>query len=256
MKRVLTALVLIPFAVYTIFFGPPWFFILSATAMAGLCFYEFSGLVEANGIEPPGLSGGLLGVTMMIDVSFIRLVALGSLVLAMRLKDLSSAMASAAATVLGAAYIFGAWRCAIDLRAINPNWIFYAVAINWAGDVAAYYVGRLIGKHKLAPRVSPGKTWEGTFGSIAAAVVFGLAFRHWLLAEMPLWQIIALSVVANIAGQLGDLVESALKRGAGVKDSGTLLPGHGGWLDRLDSSLFTLPVVYGALVFLNRTASL
>ncbi len=252
MKRVLTALVLIPFAVYTIFFGPPWFFIAVATAMAALCFYEFSGLVEANGIEPPGLSGGLLGVTLMFDVSFIRLVALGSLVLALRLKDLSSAMASAAATVLGAAYIFGAWRCAIDLRAINPNWIFYAVAINWAGDVAALYVGKLLGKHKLAPRVSPAKTWEGTFGSIAAAIVFGLAFRRWLLPNAPLWQIIALSVVANIAGQLGDLTESALKRGAGVKDSGTLLPGHGGWLDRLDSSLFTLPVVYGALRFFAR----
>jgi phosphatidate cytidylyltransferase len=255
MKRVLTALVLVPFTVYTIFFGPQWFFILVATAMAALCFFEFSGLVEANGIEPPGLAGGLLGVTMMFDVSFIRLVAIGSLLLALRLKDLATAMAHAAATVLGAAYIFGAWRCAIDLRAIHPNWIFYAVAINWAGDIAAFYTGKVFGKHKLAPRISPAKTWEGTFGSIAAAVVFGLAFRHWLLPQVPLWGMVGLSIVTNIAGQLGDLTESALKRGAGVKDSGTMLPGHGGWLDRLDSNLFTLPVVYAALMFLNRSAS-
>jgi phosphatidate cytidylyltransferase len=220
--------------------------------MAALCFFEFSGLVEANGIEPPGLSGGLLGVTMMFDVSFIRLVAIGSLILAVRLKDLASAMAYAGTTVLGAVYIFGAWRCAIDLRAVNSSWIFYAVAINWAGDIAAYYFGKAFGKHKLAPRISPAKTWEGTLGSIAAAIAFGLAFRYWLLPHMPLWQIVALSVVTNIAGQLGDLTESALKRGAGVKDSGTLLPGHGGWLDRLDSSLFTLPVVYAAVMFLNR----
>jgi phosphatidate cytidylyltransferase len=125
----------------------------------------------------------------------------------------------------------------------------FALAVNWVGDVAAFYVGRSIGKHKLAPRISPAKSWEGALASLVAAVIFGYAFFRYVQPAIALAHMLALSVIANAVGQIGDLAESAIKRGAGVKDSSTLLPGHGGFLDRLDSSLFTMPVVYYYLAY-------
>jgi phosphatidate cytidylyltransferase len=251
MKRVFTTLALVPFALYAIFWGPPWFFLASAMAMALFCYAEFSNIIKAYGIEAPGIPGAVIGLTLFADIAYVRFVAIAALVLSLRLRDLSKSLAYAAAMTIGAVYIFGAWRCAIDLRALSPNWLLFALSINWVGDIAAYYSGRTFGKHKLAPRISPGKTIEGTIGSLAAAAAFGAAFGNWWPAglSLPIW--IGLAVVTNAAGQLGDLTESALKRGAGMKDSGTLLPGHGGWLDRLDSSLFTLPVVYTALQWLR-----
>jgi len=147
--------------------------------------------------------------------------------------------------------VFGAWRCAVDLHTIGVQWLLFALAVNWVGDIAAFYVGRSLGKHKLAPRISPGKSWEGSIGSMAAAVIFGYAFFLHVMPALPLAHMVALSLLANAAGQVGDLAESAMKRGAGVKDSSALLPGHGGFLDRLDSSLFTMPVVYYYLRFLG-----
>jgi phosphatidate cytidylyltransferase len=146
--------------------------------------------------------------------------------------------------VLGVVYIFGSWKFAVLLRAANAHWLVYALALNWVGDIAAYYVGRSVGRHKLAPRVSPKKSWEGAAASLAASVVFGGFYLGRFLPAVPLAQSLALSAAANVAGQFGDLSESALKRGAGVKDSSSLLPGHGGWLDRVDSTLFALPIVY------------
>jgi phosphatidate cytidylyltransferase len=105
-------------------------------------------------------------------------------------------------------------------------------------------VGRAIGKHKLAPTISPGKSWEGAIASVAGSVIFGLLYVGHFVPQIALWQVAIIAAVANVAGQFGDLAESALKRGSGLKDSSNLLPGHGGFLDRLDSSLFALPVVY------------
>jgi phosphatidate cytidylyltransferase len=122
-----------------------------------------------------------------------------------------------------------------------------ALLVSWAGDTAALYVGRTLGRHKLAPRVSPSKTWEGTIGSVIGAVVAAGIYAHYLIPSEPLWKVLAIAAAGNIAGQLGDLCESAFKRGAGMKDSGTTLPGHGGWLDRIDSSLFSIPVVYAVV---------
>jgi len=130
------------------------------------------------------------------------------------------------------------------LRDISPYWLLFAMAINWVGDTGAYYVGKNIGMHKLADRISPGKSWEGAVASVVVAIVFGVAYIHHFFPQMSLVEAMALPLLANISGQIGDLAESALKRGAGVKDSGTLLPGHGGMLDRVDSTLFTMPVVY------------
>jgi phosphatidate cytidylyltransferase len=252
MKRVLTALALIPFALFSIFWAPPWLFATIAALMAFACYYEFTGLAAANGVTGPLWSGFGLGVLFLFDPALVRLFPIVVLSLALRLADLAKAMSFAAATILGVLYVFGAWRCAIDLRAISPYWILFALAINWVGDIGAFYVGRTFGKHKLSPRVSPGKSWEGAAGSIVGAVLFGIAMQRQFGLGVSLPEMVGLSVLCNIAGQLGDLAESALKRSAGMKDSGTLLPGHGGFLDRLDSSLFTMPVVFYSLPFLTK----
>jgi len=167
-----------------------------------------------------------------------------ALSLALRAGDLRAAIVRAAFLLLGVAYIFGCWRFAPLLAAQNRYWLLYALVLNWLGDIGAYYVGRSLGRHKLAPIVSPGKTWEGAAASLGASLFFGFFFLHWAIPAVLPAAALALTAGANVAGQFGDLCESALKRGAGVKDSGSLLPGHGGWLDRVDSTLFTLPVVY------------
>jgi len=248
MKRVVTALLLIPFFCYIALWAPQWVFLVTTVAMAVMCFREYSELVALHGIAKPGLFGHVAGVLLLLlprkDGAFFVLIAILAMSLALRSRVMTQALPDAAALLLGVAYIFGSLRCAIELRAISPYWLFFALSLNWAGDIAALYVGRMFGRHKLAPEVSPAKSWEGSIGSVVASVIYGAFYFRWLLPATPLGEALGLTVVANVAGQLGDLCESAIKRGAGVKDSGNLLPGHGGWLDRLDSSLFALPVVY------------
>jgi phosphatidate cytidylyltransferase len=162
----------------------------------------------------------------------------------MRMNDLAKSLPRTALLLVGVVYVFGCWRYAVLLRNVSPYWLLFALALSWVGDIAAYYVGRSLGRHHLAPRVSPKKSWEGSAASVAASVIFGWWFVRWTLPQVPAWHAVLLAALGNAAGQLGDLVESAIKRGAGVKDSGTILPGHGGFLDRVDSTLFALPVVY------------
>jgi len=248
MKRVVTALLLIPFFCYIILWAPQWAFLVTVAAVAVLCFREYSELAALQGIAKPGLFGYAAGLLLLFlpgkDEAFFVLVALLAMALALRSREMARALPDAAALLLGVVYVFGSLRCAVELRAINPYWVFFAFSLNWAGDIAALYAGRLLGRHKLAPHVSPGKSWEGSIASTVASVVYAAFFIPSLLKTTPLAEALGLTVVANVAGQFGDLCESAIKRGAGVKDSGNLLPGHGGWLDRLDSSLFALPVVY------------
>jgi phosphatidate cytidylyltransferase len=174
----------------------------------------------------------------------LTLFAMAVLALAMRAGDLRQSLPRASVTLLGVVYVFGTWRFAVLLRAENPYWLMFALALSWVGDIAAYYVGRSLGRHRLAPRVSPNKSWEGSVASVAASMLFGWLFLRAALPMVPVWHALALAAAGNVAGQIGDLAESAIKRGAEVKDSGTILPGHGGFLDRVDSTLFALPVVY------------
>ncbi len=148
----------------------------------------------------------------------------------------------------GLVYIGGAWVCAYCLRLANPHWLLFAFLLCWAGDTAALYVGKNFGRHKMAPKISPGKTWEGAAGSVAGGVLAGVLYAHYLIPSASLGMVLAIAAAGNIAGQVGDLVESAYKRWGGVKDSGSSLPGHGGWLDRIDSSLLAIPVVYAMVV--------
>jgi phosphatidate cytidylyltransferase len=248
MKRVLSALVLVPAMTYVILWAPEWLFFAVVSVIALICFHEYSGIVAAQGIEAPGILGYAAGLMLLFvrqwELLFVTVLALGALALALRFADLTKSLLYSSALLLGVLYIFGAWRCAFGLRAASPHWLFFALVLNWVGDTAAYYVGRKFGRHKLAPVISPKKSKEGAAASICASMLFGVLYMRAFLPDVPVLDVLVLAALANMAGQIGDMAESALKRGAGVKDSGTLLPGHGGWLDRVDSSLFAMPVVY------------
>lgn len=256
MRRLLTAAVLIPFILWTVLKAPAWVFFFVVVAVAEICYHEFGGIARAAGFGRLPVIGYLTGLAILFtppEHAWIAavLIALLALTLSLRSPNLATAFPQAAILTLGQLYIFGALRATIPLRAISPYWLVFGLALNWIGDAGAFYVGRKIGKHKLAPRASPGKSWEGAAASVMVSVIFGALFLPRVIPGVSIGEAALLAIAVNIAGQLGDLAESALKRGAGVKDSGTLLPGHGGLLDRLDSSIFALPVLYGILRLLR-----
>jgi phosphatidate cytidylyltransferase len=249
MKRVLTALFLVPISVYAALFAPRWFFFAIIAIVALLCFREYAAITES--FAPLGYVAGLLVLIATPDQMFQLLVlsALAAMCLTLSADDPGKAFTRTASLILGIVYIFGSWKTGILLHDINPNWLMFGLMVNWVGDTGAYYVGKNFGKHKLAPLISPGKSWEGAAASVVTGVAFGLIYLPLTIRGTSLFRAGLLALAANVAGQLGDLAESAIKRGAGVKDSGDLLPGHGGMLDRVDSTLFALPVLYSLLRF-------
>jgi phosphatidate cytidylyltransferase len=255
MKRVLTSAVLIPLALYLVLWAPLPLLVAATAAFAFGCFHEYRGLAAAYGLStfgPVGYAAGLAVLVLPGDLfPLVVLIALLALSAALGSRNLRTALPSAAALVFGILYTFGAWKFALLLHRLDAYWLLFALVLNWVGDVSAYYVGSAFGRKKLAPSISPGKTWVGAAASLVAAGVFGWFYMSGLLPQVPPAARIPLAIAANAAGQIGDLAESAIKRGAGVKDSGTLLPGHGGLLDRLDSTMFTLPVVYALVVLLR-----
>jgi len=254
MKRVLTALVLVPIGVYSALFAPEWVTAGVIALVACLCFREYAAITGS--FAPLGFAAGLLLLLAPVDKAWLILLlsAIASMCLPLAAVDLEKSFLRAGTLMLGVLYVFGSWKTAILLRAVHEpplhhlsagrHWLMFGLMVNWIGDTGAFYVGRKFGRHKLAPVVSPGKSWEGAAASAATGVVFGLIYLPLAIAGTSLLKAAGLALAANIAGQLGDLAESAIKRAAGVKDSGTLLPGHGGALDRLDSTLFALPVLY------------
>lgn len=253
MKRILTALVLAPFAIFVIFGGQLLLVQTAIATIATLCAIEFRNLIGRFEFEKPlfaALGIGLCLLLLPLPYAFPVLMVGTLLMLALMLRssEMRLTLPSAGAAMLGIIYVFGSWKSAILLWRIDPHWLLMALAINWVGDSAALGVGRLIGRHKMAPVISPAKSWEGAAGSLVVSSALAVAYIRWFSPETPLWLALLLAAFANMAGQVGDLAESALKRGAGVKDSGSMLPGHGGWLDRLDSSLFSMPVVYTILL--------
>ena len=131
----------------------------------------------------------------------------------------------------------------------GPRLLLFALVITWAGDTTAYFVGRAMGKHPLAPHISPKKTWEGSIGGMVGSLLVAWGFSYWI--RIPLGHLVAMAVIGNVAGQMGDLLESAYKRSSGVKDSGGLLPGHGGVLDRIDALILCIPVIWYYVVLVN-----
>jgi phosphatidate cytidylyltransferase len=249
MKRLLTALVLIPVVTWVILWANYWVFLAVLIAVAVLCYYEYTGIAEGYGFGRLSVLGYGAGVLLLVWQTeawpLIVVLALMALAAAMRADNLSKSLPRAALLLMGVVYVFGCWKWALELRQYySHQWLMYALLLNWAGDSGAYYVGRTFGRHKMAPRVSPKKSWEGAAASVVTSVLIGGAYLFHFIPGTGIAAAIGLTMVANAAGQLGDLAESAIKRGASVKDSSDMLPGHGGLLDRVDSTLFTLPVIY------------
>ena len=177
----------------------------------------------------------------------VPLLVMLALVLVLRPpRSLDKVLPGAAATVLGILYVGLPMALLADLRRLpdGPKWVLYVLLLTWISDTAAYFAGRLVGRHRMSPRISPGKTWEGALASLAAGVAFGILYPAYLLAGVSLMWSATTAVAVNLTGQVGDLAESALKRSAGVKDSSTILPGHGGFLDRVDALLFAVPTLW------------
>jgi len=288
LKRIATAVVLIPIVVVLVLRAPVPVLAVVAGMVALLTIHEFLKLTETYGVQPMGwpsyLFTALFFVTLAIgaggDTPLLStgkfLVTLGFaaaiapfifLTRAMREGDLRGGYPAAAASVFAFAYIALPMGMLVQLRQqwAGAFYLLYLLLVVWAGDIFAYFVGRAIGRHLMAPRVSPKKTWEGAAASLVASVGVGwLLFSHadrlssalmrvglitrpggmWGLETPGLGPVILLTIAVNVAAQLGDLVESLIKRGAGVKDSGALLPGHGGMLDRIDALLFAAPVLW------------
>ncbi|HET9533018.1 MAG TPA: phosphatidate cytidylyltransferase [Blastocatellia bacterium] len=266
MKRVLTALVALPILLYTVWNEIPYFFVaIGALAIiAGLA--EFYGLASKAGCRPLQFLG--YPAALAVIAAFVyespawivaALAALAVSALAVevfRAEDMQRSLASVSATIFGVVYVALLLGFLIALR-MTPDTltapatpklaaklltIFFAMVM--LTDTGAYYTGRSIGRHKLAPRVSPGKTIEGSIGGFISAALAGLASKYVFFPEIPALHALLLGAVIGIVGQVGDLAESLLKRGSQVKDSGNIFPGHGGMLDRVDSLLFCAPIIY------------
>ncbi len=257
MTRVLTALILIPLAIGLIFLGPPLAVRAALAAVALLCLHECFSIVEAMGVKPFRPVGYAAGAVMVLTSEplgpLLVVVTVALMALTLQIERHKLAIPVVAFTVFAIAYTCGPFALARALHELNPHWMFVVLVVNWVGDSAALYVGRSIGKNKLAPSISPNKTWEGTIASLALGAGAGLAYLLYFDVSTLHWALLAgATAFINIAGQTGDLAESVLKRGADLKDSGALLPGHGGMLDRMDGALFSYPALYLVLEALRR----
>jgi phosphatidate cytidylyltransferase len=288
LKRIATAVVLIPIVLALILRAPVPALALVAAIVALLTVHEFLQLTQSYGVKP------MRWATYIFVAVFFALLALNfgnnkpllstaifvyclgfaaaiapfyALTIAMHRVELPTGYPAAAAAVFSFAYIALPIGMLVQLRQqwAGAFYLLYLLIVVWAGDIFAYFIGKAIGRHLMAPRISPKKTWEGAAASLVASVTVGwLLFAHaeqismaflnvGLIqradglygAEIPaMGTVVLLTIVLNVAAQLGDLVESLIKRGAGVKDSGAILPGHGGMLDRIDALLFAAPVLW------------
>ncbi len=264
-QRELTAAVLIPAVVVILVAAPRWAWALLVAVAAGVALLEFYRLIEAAGWIVPKPAGvglflafvagaHLASLLALVVVAGVTLLALPTLVMFASPRE-AVLLASSASSVFATLYVALGAGAMVGLRAIGWQPVVFLLAIVWAGDSAAYYTGRRWGKRKLAPVVSPKKTWEGLWGQLVAGLVFGAAAAGLLFrgefepAVVPRTLLVgaALGLVVSVVAVVGDLLESTFKRSCAVKDSGGLLPGHGGLLDRLDSLLYASPVLLGAL---------
>jgi phosphatidate cytidylyltransferase len=251
-SRIVIALALLPLVLGAVYLGHWWLFALVVVG-ALIALHEYWLMARALApLAPAGYVGAVLGL-VGAETSGIDWMLGGLLVtfaLAFVLKAISEARAAPTAaisgTVMGALWIGGGLGFLLLLRGLPSHGMLalYTVLIAvWAGDTLAYFGGRMLGRHKMAPSTSPGKTWEGfVFGTAATVFVTFVALYKQHFLSIP--QSIVLGVVLAVLGPAGDLFESLLKRDAGVKDSGTLLGGHGGMLDRLDAFFFAAPAAY------------
>ena len=288
LKRVATAVVLIPIVLLLVLRAPVSVLSVVAGLVAVLTIHEFLKLTESYGVRPlrilTYIFAGIFFLLLALNVGnekpllstavFVYCLGFAAaiapfvfLTRAMRNEDLRAGYPAAAASVFAFTYIALPMGMLVQLRQqwAGAFYLLYLLLVVWAGDIFAYFVGKSMGRHLMAPRISPKKTWEGAAASLLASVAVGwLLFRYAMplssallraglierrdgifgLEQPAMAPILGLTIMVNVAAQLGDLVESLIKRGAGVKDSGAILPGHGGMLDRIDALLFATPVLW------------
>jgi phosphatidate cytidylyltransferase len=256
-KRVITALWGVPLVLLAIWFDKPlsWFTVLAVVwgLLAAVEFQRITGVARTRPLAVFGLAWTLLfiiyphlpdGLTLPLLLSSAVVLSLALLLFLPKKDGLFTGWAWTLGGILYIGWLLGL-LVALRLEA-GRNWVFLALLATFGSDTAAYFIGRAFGRHKMAPHISPGKTWEGAAGGLMGAVVVSLLFTLSTSVQLPLGygEAVLLGMFISIFGQVGDLAESLLKRSSGVKESGGLLPGHGGLLDRLDSILFAGAVVY------------
>jgi phosphatidate cytidylyltransferase len=277
-KRVATAVVLIPVVVGLVLWASTAVVAIAIALVTLLALFEYFALGAAIGhrayrfwtatcalllifvqgqtvyVPVHPLSGGLIlfqktgwfegGMPSLEVVFFLFVLGIAVLVLFTR-RPLVETLPAAGISASGLLLIAFPLTYAVRLHGagvLGPSLLLFALVIVWVSDTVAYFVGRSMGKHLLAPRLSPKKTWEGTVAGCLGSIVVALAFARWV--NVPQVHLLGMAAAGNIAGQVGDLLESGYKRSAGIKDSGSLLPGHGGVLDRIDALILAIPVVW------------
>lgn len=262
--RLITAAIVLPFLIASILVPwLKWLFVAMAIAAMALALFEFYVLAKKRDLKPDTGAGFLAALAILVislfpadlyNIILVQLIIIvltaGTLVAAtLRGAPFDKMIGSVGSTILGVLYIalLGSHLVALRMwqnQAVAADMLSFFFLVLMGADAGAYYVGRAFGKKKLAPSISPGKSWEGVVGGVGAALVMAAVAHYWFFPELPLKYALPLAVVMTVVGIFGDLAESALKRGAGAKDAASILPGHGGLLDRLDSLLFNAPLIY------------
>jgi phosphatidate cytidylyltransferase len=286
--RVLTALVLIPIVLAVVLLTPTWVVAIATGLITILALREYFALGEAIGQRAYRLWTVFCALVLLAQQTHMvywgQTLRMGKSTTLVTLADRASSLEVAMASPLPVFFLFVLGLTVLTLFTRRPlvetlpsagisssalllvafplsyavrlqgigqggKWLLFALAITWAADTTAYFVGRAMGKHPLAPHISPKKTWEGSLGGIVGSLIIGYVAKFFV--PIPVGHLLGMAFVGNVAGQMGDLLESAYKRSAGVKDSGSLLPGHGGVLDRIDALILCIPVVWYYLVLVG-----
>ena len=263
MLRILTALGAVPLLLLVILAGPPSSFLALVLVVAIIGYWEISAMMQKLGYRPLPLGYPFVAVLVGTfypgapDIASVAILLLLTVGLgAVFFRDPQDGLGAAASTVFSTVYVGLLLGSLVGIRMVEPDssgrhWVVFLLAVVMVGDTGAYYVGNAIGRHRLAPTLSPKKSIEGLVGGIGCSLVTALALRALFFPSLSLLTIAGLGLILSSLGVLGDLFESLLKRSAGVKDASSLIPGHGGILDRLDSILFSSPALLLYLRWVN-----
>jgi len=255
-KRVASAIVVVPLFVWMVSRGPEWVFVLFVAAVAGTAAWELARMFERAGVPTYARLGPAAVVAVTVSfalpdldppAAMIVLTLAVAVVLAAALWSRGTlSIEPVATTLLGVLYVgwFLGHAVLLYRLASGGALVLLLVGTTWLGESAAYVVGSVMGRHKLAPVISPKKTVEGAVAQVVVSLLGALALGAWLLPEWSLLRTLGAGVLLGLVGQVGDLAESVIKRSVGVKDTGNLIPGHGGLLDRVDGLLLNVPALY------------
>jgi phosphatidate cytidylyltransferase len=271
--RILTASILIPLVVAAVWWGPTWVVAAAAGLVSVAALIEFFDIGARLGFQAYRIWSCLAALGIIAEqyfasraasitnlgdllyqarsprftldlVFFLFLLGLAVIVLGSR-RPLGESVSAVSISIAGLVVIVVPFSTVVRLHGIDifgPQLLLFTLVLVWVGDSAAYFAGRGFGKWKLSPQISPNKTWEGAMANFLAALLVGALFGYWTRIQPA--HTLAMAAIGSVAGQIGDLFKSAFKRSAGVKDSGTILPGHGGIYDRIDSLIFAAPAVW------------